>query len=234
MLTGGGVIGIMGQMTTHHQQMSTLMNKAMESMAAIQNEKGSQTLRSKLTEHQPLLNHAHSQMIRELLKAWLDSWCKVTAGAPPEWESDRCRIEEWDMRILLAIDDSKFSEAATQTVIAQCQPGGTQVKILNVVDLALPIPTSDAAGFRAESLKHGQEVVRQAEQMLNRAGYTVQTAVEEGDPKSKIIDQATQWNAELIVVGSHGRKGIDRFLMGSVAEGVLRHAHCSVEIVRIH
>jgi nucleotide-binding universal stress UspA family protein len=137
------------------------------------------------------------------------------------------------MRVLLAIDNSKFSEAATQAVIAQYQPQETQVKVLNVVDLAIPIPTSDAAGFREESLKHGQEVVRRAEQMLNRAGYTVQTAVEEGDPKSKIIDQATQWNAELIVVGSHGRKGIDRFLMGSVAEGVVRHAPCSVEIIRL-
>ena len=137
------------------------------------------------------------------------------------------------MRILLAIDDSKFSEAAAQAVIAQHRPQGTQVKILNVVDLAIPVPTSDAAGFREESLKHGQEVVHRAEQMLNRAGYTVQTAVEEGYPKSKIIDQATQWNADLIVVGSHGRKGMDRFLMGSVAEGVARHAPCSVEIVRL-
>ena len=137
------------------------------------------------------------------------------------------------MRILLAIDDSKFSEAAAQAVIAEHRPQGTQVKILNVVDLAIPIPTSDAAGFREESLKHGQEVVQRAEQMLNRAGYTVQTAVEEGYPKSKIIDQATQWNADLIVVGSHGRKGIDRFLVGSVAEGVARHAPCSVEIVRL-
>jgi len=84
------------------------------------------------------------------------------------------------MRLLLAIDDSKFSEEATQAVIAQYQPQGTQVRVLNVVDLAIPIPTSDAAGFREESLKHSHEVVRRAEQTLNRAGYTVQTAVEEG------------------------------------------------------
>ena len=48
------------------------------------------------------------------------------------------------MRLLLAIDDSKFSEAATKAVIAQCQPQGTEVKVLNVVDLAIPLPTSDA------------------------------------------------------------------------------------------
>jgi nucleotide-binding universal stress UspA family protein len=137
------------------------------------------------------------------------------------------------MRILLAIDDSKFSEAATQAVIAQHHPQGTQVKILNVVDLQIPIPTSYAAGFREESLKHGQEVVRRAEQMLKKTGYTVETAVEEGDPRSKIIDQAAQWNAELIVLGSHGRRGVDYFLMGSVSEAVVRHAPCSVEVVRM-
>jgi len=136
------------------------------------------------------------------------------------------------MRILLAIDDSKFSEAATQAVIAQFQPQGTEIKLLNVVDLVLPIPTSDAAGFREESLRRGQEVVRRAEQALSNAGFKVSTDVEEGDPKSKIIDQANRWNAELIVLGSHGRRGIERFLMGSVAEAVTRHAHCSVQIIR--
>ncbi len=137
------------------------------------------------------------------------------------------------MRLLLAIDDSKFSVAATQAVIAQYRPQGTEVKVLNVVDLAIPIPTSYADAFHQESLKHGQELVQRAERLLNKAGYKTQTAVEEGDPKSKIIDQATQWKAELIIMGSHGRKGLARFLMGSVAEGVVRHAPCSVEIVRI-
>ena len=87
------------------------------------------------------------------------------------------------MRLLLAIDDSKFSEAATQAVIAQCQPQGMEVKVLNVVDLAIPIPTSYAGAFRKESLKHGQEIVQRAERLLSKAGYKTQTAVEEGDPK---------------------------------------------------
>src|ERR1019366_4360289 len=133
------------------------------------------------------------------------------------------------MKLLLSIDGSRFSEAATQAVIAQFQPQGTEIKVLNVVDLSLPIPTSDAAGFRELSLKHGQELVQKAERALNQAGYKTQTAVEEGDPKSKIIDQAPQWNADLIVLGSHGRKGFDRFLLGSVSESVSHHASCSFE-----
>src|SRR5271165_1112672 len=137
------------------------------------------------------------------------------------------------MKLLLAIDDSKFSKAATQAVIAQFQPQGTEVKVLSVVDLLLPIPTSDAAGYRELSLKHGQELVQKAERLLSNAGFKTQIAVQEGDPTSKIIDQATQWKADLILMGSHGRKGLSRFLMGSVAQNVSRHASCSVQIVRM-
>jgi len=61
----------------------------------------------------------------------------------------------------------------------------------------------------------------------------VDTVVEWGNPKSKIIDAAAQWHADLIVLGSHGRTGLDRFLTGSVVDTVMRHAHCSVELVRI-
>ncbi|MGA3128412.1 MAG: universal stress protein [Candidatus Korobacteraceae bacterium] len=53
-----------------------------------------------------------------------------------------------------------------------------------------------------------------------------------GDIREKIIDDASGWGADLIVVGSHGRSGIQRFLLGSMAEFVARHAKCSVEIVR--
>jgi nucleotide-binding universal stress UspA family protein len=137
------------------------------------------------------------------------------------------------MKVLLATDGSKFSEAATEAIISQCQPQGTEVRVLNVVDLPLLIPTLYAAEFREESLKHGEELVRQAERPLAKAGYKVETAVEEGDPKSRIVEDAAAWHADLIVLGSHGRKGIDRFLMGSVSEAVSHHAPCSVQIVRI-
>ena len=137
------------------------------------------------------------------------------------------------MKVLLAIDDSKFSEVATQAVLNQFHPQATEVKVLNVVDLAIPIPTSYAGVFREESLKHGREIVQRAGSLLTKAGFKTQTATEEGDPKSTIIDQAAKWPADLIVMGSHGRKGLVHFLTGSVAESVLRHAPCSVEIVRI-
>jgi nucleotide-binding universal stress UspA family protein len=139
---------------------------------------------------------------------------------------------EAGVKVLLAIDGSQFSEAAVQAVIQQMRPEQTELSILHVVDLALPIPTSYAEGFRQESLTQGRELVRRAEQLLEKAGYKVQGAVEEGYPQAIIIDYAKRWNADLIVLGSHGRKGLDRFMMGSVAESVARYARCSVLIVR--
>jgi hypothetical protein len=64
-MTGQGMTGMMGQMSTHHQTMTTLMNKMMESMAAIQDEKDPEALKSKLAEHQALLNQMRSQMMQQ-------------------------------------------------------------------------------------------------------------------------------------------------------------------------
>ena len=81
--------------------------------------------------------------------------------------------------------------------------------------------------------KQAEALVTKVADRLRSKGLKVTTKVEQGDSKSGIIDAASKWRAELIIIGSHGRKGLDRFLMGSVAESVARHAPCSVEIVRI-
>jgi nucleotide-binding universal stress UspA family protein len=143
------------------------------------------------------------------------------------------------MKILLAIDDSKFSAAAIRAVAAQNKPDQTEVRILNVIEPLSLYPDGQAWGYGSENTQVLEEqreqatgLVARASQSLRDAGFTVTTAIEEGNPKVVIIDSAAQWHADLIVVGSHGRKGLDRFLMGSVSEAVARHARCSVQIVR--
>ena len=64
-MMGGGMMGMMGQMGEHHQQMSGLMDKLMASMAAIQSEKDPDALKSKLAEHQRLLEQMHGQMMQQ-------------------------------------------------------------------------------------------------------------------------------------------------------------------------
>ena len=143
------------------------------------------------------------------------------------------------MNILLAIDDSEFSEAMTQALIAQTQPKGTEVRVLHVLE-QLPIAYAGGEwGYSVDWQKVIQEQRKQAEilvsraaDVLRKAGFTVKTDIEEGSTKSIIVDSAAKWPADLILVGSHGRKGLDRFLLGSVSEAVARHAPCSVQIVR--
>jgi nucleotide-binding universal stress UspA family protein len=143
------------------------------------------------------------------------------------------------MKILLAIDESKSSQAALQNVIARALPPGSEVKVLNVVEPPSLLLGREMSGPDPEFetvwkalREQAKALVAKATEALRKPGLDVTPALEEGDPKSRIIDLANEWHADLIVVGSHGRKGLNRFLLGSVSEAVARHAHCSVEIVR--
>ena len=150
------------------------------------------------------------------------------------------------MRVLLAIDDSKFAEAAIHAVLSQVRQDHTQVLVLHALDWSGFMPTPfPAVGVQpmfsvrqlesiiASETQRAQDLVKTAAERLRSAGFDASTSVREGDPKMAILDCATEWRADLIVVGSHGRKGVTRFVLGSVSEAVARHAHCSVEIARL-
>ena len=150
------------------------------------------------------------------------------------------------MKILLATDDSKFAEAAIQAAISQVRQDHTQVLVLHVVDwsnfMPSPFPlVGEEPMYSARQLESiiedettkAHELVTSVAERLRSAGCETSTSVREGDPKAVILDCATEWGADLIIVGSHGRKGVARFVLGSVSEAVARYARCSVEIVRL-
>jgi len=140
------------------------------------------------------------------------------------------------MKILVAIDDSKSSEQAVPKISSHIQPKGTEVRVLHVLQpITVTPPPQMSAGYAPEleaQAKGAQELVKRAAEALAAAGFKVETTIEKGDVRLKIVDSAAEWGADLIVVGCHGRGGIPRLLLGSVAEFVARHAHCSVLIVR--
>ncbi len=139
------------------------------------------------------------------------------------------------MKLLLAVDDSKFSEAAIQAVITRHKVPGLEVRVLHAAEAPMLFEAPEMAEYipPEESAADAEAIVSKAAATLRSAGIHAATAVVEGDPKSVILDDAKSWGADLIVLGSRGRKGLERFLLGSVSEAVLRHAHCSVEIVRL-
>lgn len=140
------------------------------------------------------------------------------------------------MKILLAIDDSEFSQRAAETLTTQFRPDGTEVRIIHVVEpfSVSPPPQMDARYYPElnDQIKESQDLVDRVAQTISEAGFQVSVMVEKGDTRSAIVDQAAAWPADLILLGSHGRKGLNRFLLGSVSEAVVRHAPCSVEVVR--
>jgi nucleotide-binding universal stress UspA family protein len=146
------------------------------------------------------------------------------------------------MRILLATDGSEYSEAAVDEIAQRPFPKGSEVRVLSVFELPdFPITVPWAGvDFDDEVQKQAQvrarKTVKAAARKLRTgkegAGLKASTKVVAGSPKQSILEEADAFNAELIVLGSHGRGKIERFLLGSVSLAVVTHAKCSVEIVR--
>lgn len=131
------------------------------------------------------------------------------------------------MKIVLAIDDLKSSAAAVDLVIAWGCPQETKVFVVHVVEppslMVSREMRSRNPALRApwqETEQQAATVVNQVAQRLRSNGFTVVPVVVKGDPKSEIIDVPTRHRADLIVLGSHGRKGLEHFLLGSVSEAV--------------
>jgi nucleotide-binding universal stress UspA family protein len=144
------------------------------------------------------------------------------------------------MKILVAIDGSKYSDATVQAVAAQIRAENAEVLILQIVEPRIySTPPQMAPGYQPEMEEIMKEQFKLAQGNLDRSaatlrggGFKVSTRVLEAEPRTGILDLASEWHADLIVLGSHGRKGLQRFMLGSVAESVARNAYCSVLIVR--
>jgi nucleotide-binding universal stress UspA family protein len=102
------------------------------------------------------------------------------------------------------------------------KPGNAEVSILHVIPrYASPETVSQARAFAAR-----------VETQLRLAGFKAAAAIAEGDPRSVVIDHASRWKADLIVMGSDGRAGLARFLTPSTAAHIARRSSCSVQVVR--
>jgi len=125
-------------------------------------------------------------------------------------------------RVLLATDGSETSMAAARALAGRPWPEGSEFRVVSV---------EEPWAIKSSRLEP-QEAITGSEQMLTSAGLKTTGAVFSGNPKEVILGEARKWDADLIVVGSHGRRGFRRFLLGSVSEAVAMNAHCSVVVVR--
>jgi nucleotide-binding universal stress UspA family protein len=139
-------------------------------------------------------------------------------------------------RILCPLDFSRFSRHALEQAIALARESGAVVSALHVYSVA-PVADVVMAGAPAAIEPVRQTAPQRAALLaelgeftgeVDAAGVTLRTAIDEGDPVARILDHAVDEAADLLVMGTHGRAGFERLLLGSVAEKVLRKAPCPV------
>ena len=147
------------------------------------------------------------------------------------------------MKILIATDGSDYSQAAVEECCRMViHPDTAEVLIVSAYEDTFPITaepfalssdyyqklTDSLTDLATSSVTVAKQAIRDR---FPDSRFSVSTEILCGPPDQIIIEKAREWNADLIVVGSHGR-GFWGRLLGSVSNGVLHHAPCSVLVVR--
>ena len=146
------------------------------------------------------------------------------------------------MKILVAADGSPCSDAAVEEVSRRPWPDGSSIKVLTAFELPVP-PTPEGWALPVNYFEEMDVALRkQAQNIVDGAiaklkpklpkSTSIDAQILPGSPRAAILDEAENWGADLIVVGSHGYRAWERFLLGSVSQSVVSHAKCSVEVVR--
>jgi nucleotide-binding universal stress UspA family protein len=146
------------------------------------------------------------------------------------------------MKILVATDGSEYSRAAVNEVIDRPWPAGSEVRLLMAIEVPLvptpelwAVPEGFYTDYETMERNRAEKILAEAAEMIrvkHGEDLKVSSLITLGTAKNAITDEAENWGADLILVGSHGYNGIQRFLIGSVSQAVALHAKCSVEIVR--
>ncbi len=142
------------------------------------------------------------------------------------------------MKVLIPVSDHVFGNAITEFVLSHQWPTSTQFKIVYVVE---PISFGSVEAMYtldkvfSDNQKFGRELTESISSALRKkfVEARIETVVLTGMPRNVILAMARDWKAEMIVMGSHGRKGFDRLILGSVSQAIIAHAPCSVAIIRV-
>lgn len=147
------------------------------------------------------------------------------------------------MRILIGVDGSPYSDAAVEDLAKRTCPAGTEILVVHAYELPVA-PTPEVWALPPEYFEELDRAVRtQSDAIIESAiqklrlnlgtSVVIKSKAILGSAKRVILDEAENWKADLIVVGSHGYPTWERLLLGSVSQAVVSHAKCSVEVVRL-
>ena len=146
------------------------------------------------------------------------------------------------MRILIATDGSDFSQAAIEKccrIVAK--PEDTAIKIVSVYQVIVSLDIEAASTEHFQELedathKQAEDFVAQAAAAIREcfpnSNIDITTQISTGASDQVLIETAKEWNADLVIVGSHGRGFWGRMMIGSISDSLVHHAPCSVLVVR--
>jgi nucleotide-binding universal stress UspA family protein len=143
-------------------------------------------------------------------------------------------------KILIAVEDSQYSQRATNYGIDLAKKLGAEIALVHVNELPVATPyvadpLLNEPPIMMPEMVHAQEDA--SKKLLNKIADSigeetmVYTFHKIGNPKDEILHTADEWDADMIILGTHGRTGFDHFISGSVAEKVVRKARCPVLII---
>lgn len=138
-------------------------------------------------------------------------------------------------KILIAVDDEKSGKIISNTGLQLAKQLNAKIAIISVVDTVALMTTGGVSPY--ELIEHMEEEVKKGQQVLLENVFreeNVKVFIEKGNPFDEIVKTAEEWKADLIVIGTHGRKGFSRLVLGSVAEKVIRHSTKPVFVVPIN
>lgn len=133
--------------------------------------------------------------------------------------------------ILVAADGSRYSEAAVEEAINYAKSYDGSLYIVNAIDVTEEFETN-APGLLDKMIEKSKILVEKIKDKALQAGVNAETFIRQGEPHAVITDFASQLKADTIVMGSHGRTGLSKILMGSTTERVIGYAGCPVLVVR--
>ncbi|MEJ2684822.1 MAG: universal stress protein, partial [Candidatus Sulfobium sp.] len=143
-------------------------------------------------------------------------------------------VEEGDMKkILVAHDGSKPSEKAMRRAFEIAGKFGSSVTIVSVIpDFYLAdIMETDRARI-VRTLTDDAKKMLERIKSRHQGSHPLKTVLKKGNPAEVVIEEARKMKASLIITGSHGRHGAQKFLLGSVSSKIVDHADCSVLVVK--
>ncbi|WP_338358846.1 universal stress protein [Yeosuana marina] len=136
-------------------------------------------------------------------------------------------------KILIAVDSSEYSMNAAKKGLELSHQLNAKVALLYVIDTSKALGNIDAGITAEEALiilkKEAEQTLDELAAMYN--GTSIMKFIPEGLPSKDIIKTAEIWEADLIILGTHGRTGLLHLLVGSVAEHIIRHSKTPVMVV---